>query len=205
MSQIDLPPDGGPLAESSDDESCVDLVGSPRALAAHAVAQGNGAIVAPMPPLSQVDLLGGGLLVEAGSVAKRPVYAQRSPELLAIARQVRATKLAESKLQSAVAAASDANATITLVATVLPGANALLGGAVKRRRLQQAGAVPNDFAGMVLAVHLPCRQDLRVGVKRKRLVAAMARFLIRRQEGGLAKVFGNAKTLVDAATTGSRR
>lgn len=193
MDHIDLSSMGGILAESSDEDGAAD--DAPRAAvvaASSALASGQ---EDPQLPLPQIDMPKEGALVVDSGLAARPAFARQSAELLQYARQVKATKAALAKLQVATEAGNAANDTLALVATTLPGANALLGGAVKRRRLDKASAMPKQFCALALAAHIPLRQDIRVGVKRKRLVCAMARFLLRRQESALAKVLDNARLL----------
>ena len=186
------------LAAPSDDDAGMD--DPPAAIAGAQAAAAAANDGGPPPAEEQIDLPEGGLLVLADRPAATPKFRQRSAELLAHARQVRAIKSAQAKAAAATAEAETAKQTVASVAAALPGANALLGGLVKRRRLTTVNAQPSNFATLALAAHIPCRQDLRVGVKRKRLVCAMAKFLRERQESSLAGVLQKARGLSDSSS-----
>lgn len=194
---------GGLLADPSDDECAAHDAGEPVACAGARAGQAFGAGAARGD--QQIDMPEGSLLVPADRPVAKARFARRSVELMQHARQVRAIKDTETKLVAATASAKGANEMVTLIAGVLPGANALLGGAVKRRRFDRTTAKPPDFCALVLAAHIPCRQDLRVGVKRKRLVAAMAKFLQQRQQSALASVLESAKRMGHSASAAGGR
>lgn len=143
--------------------------------------------------VGQVDLPCRAELVPHDGGSLQPRFAHRSPELMLHARQHLALQRTQERLRQATTAANTAQSTLDLVAKVLPGAGALLGGSASRRRLDKKSAVPTDFCALALVAYVPCKRELQVGVKRKRLICAVANLLKERQASALQTLLANGR------------
>lgn len=191
MSQLDLPP---PLALPDSDEeveapgadSQADGNPDPVALAVARPGGGDG-------PAQQIDLEGLHLAVRP-DMARRPVYAQRSPELMEKARAVLAAKRSAERLRQSEESRAHAEGVLSLASHALPGVGALLGAqppVVGRLRAPE----PKHFVGLALAAHIPQRIPVKLGVKRKRLTQVVSHIIQERQERGMALLLANGKRL----------
>lgn len=112
----------------------------------------------------------------------------------AYARAKQALKRATAKAKSAEIARAGAVSDLALASAVLPGVGQLLGQQVQRKRLHcRNESDPKDYCALALAMFLPLRLQMNVGVNRKRLVAAGERLVQLRQDRALAMLLANAR------------
>lgn len=201
MDHIDLPPllsfendDGGGHGEPPPR-----LLGETSAIphpnaqgAAAVVQQGGGGRVA------QLDLPAP-LAIEGDM--PREVARSRFPDMrdrAAYARAALAAQRATKQLKVAQEKETNARSDLALAKPLRPSVGRLLGGDKGSKRvLNKATAKPMQDCAMALAVFFSGRQQINLGVKRKRLTAATAGLVCDRQARGLARLATNA--------TGGRR
>lgn len=157
-------------------------------------------VVGPVGP--QIDLPAAPLALV--SVAGAPKHAHRSAEAVQHARSQLQLQRTQAKLEATTAKAENASTTLQLVASILPGANKLLGNMVKRKRLEASTATPKDFCALALVVFMPLKSQPRTGVRFKRLVCAVAGLIALRQRKAWALVLASARLYVRPQTTTCR-
>lgn len=111
----------------------------------------------------------------------------------AFARAKLATKRATTQVLASRASEAKATSELRLAAALLPGVGRLVGQQRGAKRVLKADAKPTHFCAMAFAGFAPGNQKLAVGVKRKRLVAAMARLVQVRHSRGLQLLMRNAR------------
>lgn len=191
MDQLDLPPlladssspsdDGGGRGDAppEDEQECAVLLGGADA----DMEDFAGQLCLP-PPLE--------IAQEAGRHASRASFPTASSRA-AYARACLALKRSQAKASSSGLAAAAAREDLQLACSVLPQAARLLGrSTAKKRVLVKTARKPVHFCGIAFAIFLPARLKLNVGMNRKRLICAGARFMTSRQTRGLAAIMATA-------------
>lgn len=128
---------------------------------------------------------GGGALVAdgPGDGERRLKFKKGSPELLAYARQAKAAKAQKEKISALEKTATQATTALSTVTGLLPDVAALVG------RPKSASIVgrmkknlsPSHFVMLVRAAFLPTKSNVSVGVKLKRLVCIVCKYILLRQ------------------------
>lgn len=115
-------------------------------------------------------------------------FARRSNELMAFARQVRSTSLAQDKASALEEELVQTKTALTAITTLLPGA-ALLVGRQKVAHIGRKKTIsPAEFVLLCRAAHLSSASTLRLGIRHKRVICAAADVLLRRQALGLDRM-----------------
>ena len=170
---------------------------------------GGAGEVPPQIDLGGVAVVDAALVPADGAVAEVPAapaapaaparapFAWRSREHAQHAQKARMKRAAERREDNAKRAKEAAETKLTGIASLLPGAANLVGSQKATAIGRKKDIRPENFAVAVHAAHLPSSTRLAVGVKFKRLQAACARLILRRQQLGLQRLLSNCH----AATT----
>lgn len=201
MPQLVLPP---PLAIALPDEEDGSTAGpgpGPQeglqedgaAFNAHGVGAGDVAMVVDISSGSE-DAEGATPEEQQERASKRPRFQWKSPAHIANARACKKIAATTRRAEAAEEEAQSYKQTVQTIGGLLPDVAKLVGlgkaTAVGRKRL--LNLVPADFGMVVRAMHLPPTTELSLGVKLKRLVAAGARLVLRRQGHGLQVAAANS-------------
>lgn len=139
-----------------------------------------------------------------GALEPRPLFPTMQARA-AYARSKLAAQRATKKLKVAQASAATAQADLALAAAVLPNVGRLLQKGKRSRVLNKATTKPIHYCAMALGAFLASRQMVNLGIKRKKLIAAAADLVCKRQARGLRLVAMNAAKLKSCADPPSSR
>lgn len=129
---------------------------------------------------------------------KRPHFAQHSAEAAAYARAHKKAKAAEKKAALAIAKHEESSTTLHSVGVMVPGAAKLLGKThTEAIGKKTKSLVPSHLLLAVRALHLPLRSGINMGIKFRRLVAAGADLVLRRQSSTLTACLESSRERLD--------
>lgn len=117
------------------------------------------------------------------SASGKRKFEQRSADLCEHMRNSRAMKHMHKKIEDLQGQVSDSNQALNVVTGLLPDAAALIGrpGGAHHIGKKKKGLSPAHFVLLVRAAFLKTNSKLALGIKHKRLVCAVANFLVCRQ------------------------